>query len=182
VDYIKHEVRLDPLPNPEAGAKGEVKLDALGGRTDPDWMAVDRVITPATQSWAKIYRRDHMLIMPTRLSNGKDAGHNRLFIVDTGADSNLIDVNVAKEVTKTNENTLTSMEGLSGKTNKVFDTGKFTLDFAGLRLPVTSMDAIDLSKFEGISGFLGYTTLEQLVMHIDYRDNLVLFEAPTARK
>jgi hypothetical protein len=39
-----------------------------------------------------------------------------------------------------------------------------------------------LSRFGGIHGFLGYPTLEQLVMHIDYRDNLVLFEAPNGHK
>jgi hypothetical protein len=35
---------------------------------------------------------------------------------------------------------------------------------------------------QGISGFLGYPTLSQLVMHIDYRDDLVLFEAPNGKK
>jgi hypothetical protein len=56
--------------------------------------------------------------------------------------------------------------------------GKFTLDFAGVRLPVKDMDSIDLGG--GIQGFLGYPTLSQLVVHLDYRDNLILFEEPAA--
>ena len=181
LDYIKHEIRLEPLPQSPGNTATPTSLDPLGGSNDPDWINVDRYIAPSMNNWTKIYRSDHMLIMPTRLSSGAVAGRNRLFIVDTGADSNLIDINVAKELTKTNENELISFEGLSGKVDKVFETGKFTADFAGLRLPVTGMDSMDLSKFGGVSGFLGYPTLQQLVMHIDYRDNLVLFEAPNGR-
>jgi hypothetical protein len=74
------------------------------------------------------------------------------------------------------------MQGLSGKVNKVFETGKFTADFAGLRLPVNTMDALDMSKMGGFTGILGYPTLEQLILHIDYRDNLVSFEAPNGKR
>jgi len=35
---------------------------------------------------------------------------------------------------------------------------------------------------DGVHGVLGYPTLQQLVMHIDYRDNLVRFEAAAAHK
>ena len=182
LDYIHHEVRLDPLPQPPGATVPAAQLDALGGRTDPDWMKVDRYIAPTMQSWTKVYRRGHELIMPTYISNGEKRGVPRLFMIDTGADSNLIDIGTAKEITHASENTMTSIGGLSGKEDKVFEAGKFTLDFAGLRLPVRSMDAIDLSKFNGVLGFLGYPTLEQLVMHIDYRDNLVLFEAPGVKK
>jgi hypothetical protein len=93
----------------------------------------------------------------------------------------LIDADLAKQITHADENTMVSFGGLSGKANKVFETGKFTVDFAGLRLPVTAMDAIDLSRFNGVTDFLGYPTLTQLIMHIDYRDNLVSFEAPQGK-
>jgi hypothetical protein len=49
-------------------------------------------------------------------------------------------------------------------------------------MPVLSMDALDLSHNGGVHGFLGYPTLSQLVLHIDYRDNLMLFEAPEGKK
>jgi hypothetical protein len=76
---------------------------------------------------------------------------------------------------------MNEMEDLSG-TQKLGETGKFTLDFAGLRMPVLHMDSADLSSFGAIHGFIGYPTLTQLILHIDYRDNLVLFEAPQAKK
>jgi Aspartyl protease len=128
------------------------------------------------QNWTSIYRRGHQLIMPTIINSSKPT----LFIVDTGASTNLIDINFAKQVTHT-QDTLYRINGLSGSSN-IGETGKFTADFAGLRLPVTGMNSLDLSRFGGIHGFLGYPTLEQLVMHIDYRDNLVLFEAPNGHK
>jgi hypothetical protein len=114
--------------------------------------------------------------MPTVI-NGKK---HTLFIVDTGSFTNMIDINFAKQLTHT-EDTLYFSRGLSGF-SKLSKTGSFTADFAGLRLPVTGMDSLDLSRFKGVHGFFGYPTLQQLVMHIDYRDNLVLFEAPNAHK
>ena len=176
LDYIKHEVRLEPLP-PLPNAGPATSLDPLGGRNDANWMAVDRYVAPQMQNWTKIYRRDHMLIIPTRISEA----NNKLFVADTGAESNLVDVKIAHEFTTSKEDIL-EFRGLSGTTKKSFQTGSFTLDFAGVRLPVKSMSAIDLSRFHGISGFIGYPTLQQLVMHIDYRDNLVLFEAPNSKK
>jgi hypothetical protein len=71
VDYIKHEIRLAPLPQPQAGAMTAMSLDPLGGRTDNNWMLVDRIVDPSMQSWTKIYRRGHMLIVPTRITDPK---------------------------------------------------------------------------------------------------------------
>jgi predicted aspartyl protease len=182
LDYINHEIRLDPLPQPPSPSGPTPPLDALGGRTDPDWLIADRYIAPSMESWTKIYREGHLLIVPTRLSSEKKAGLPRLFILDTGASVNTIDLTVAKEITNADENRYEGLEGLSGNVDKVFDTGKFTLDFAGFRLPVTSMAATDLSDQDGLSGLIGYPVLNQLVMHIDYRDNLVSFDAPEAKK
>ena len=176
LDYIRHEVRLEPLP-PLPNANSAASLDPLGGRNDPNWMAVDRYVAPQMQNWTKIYREDHLLIIPTRVSETS----NKLFVVDTGADGNLVDAKAAHEFTTSKEDIL-EFRGLSGTTKKSFQTGSFTLDFAGVRLPVKSMSAIDLSRFHGLTGFIGYPTLQQLVMHIDYRDNLVFFEAPNGKK
>jgi hypothetical protein len=44
------------------------------------------------------------------------------------------------------------------------------------------MNSMDFSHSGGIGGFLGYPTLQQLIMHLDYRDNLVLFDAPGATR
>jgi predicted aspartyl protease len=174
LDYVKHEIRLEPLPQLPSDAPAQ--LDALGGSPANDLSNYDRFKAPSMKNWTNVYRRGHEIIMPTVINGGKPA----LFIVDTGADTNLIDLGLAKQVTHSKDS-ISYMRGLSG-TSKLSEAGSFTVDFAGLRLPVTSMDSVPLSKFDGISGFIGYPTLEQLVMHIDYRDNLVLFEAPNAHK
>jgi predicted aspartyl protease len=174
VDYIKHEIRLEPLPTPPSGAQGS--LDALGGDPANDLSGYDRFKPASMQNWTSVYRRGHEIIMPTVINGSKPT----LFIVDTGSFTNLIDNNLAKQVTHSQES-LNRIQGLSG-TSKLSETGSFTADFAGLRLPVKDMDAVDLANFGGVHGFLGYPTLQQLVMHIDYRDNLVLFEAPNSHK
>jgi tetratricopeptide (TPR) repeat protein len=174
LDYAKHEIRLEPLPQPPSPTSGP--LDALSGDPANDFSSFDRFKAPTMQKWTSIYLRGHELIMPTVINGKKPT----LFIVDTGSFANLIDTNFAKQVTHTKEST-SMIEGLSG-TSKLLETGSFTADFAGLRLPVTGMDSLNLARFDGVHGFLGYPTLQQLVMHIDYRDNLVLFEAPAAHK
>ncbi|WP_353063226.1 aspartyl protease family protein [Tunturibacter psychrotolerans] len=174
LDYVKHEIRLEPLPQPPSPAPAP--LDALGGDPANDLSSFDRFKAPTMQNWTSIYRRDHLIIMPTVINSSKPT----LFVVDTGSFTNMIDTNFAKQVTHTKEST-TYSRGLSGMSN-LLETGSFTADFAGLRLPVVGMNSQNLSRFNGVHGFLGYPTLQQLVMHIDYRDNLVLFEAPNAHK
>ena len=176
LDYIKHEIRLDPLPQPPSGGGPAPLLDALGGRTDVDWMNVDRFIPASMQSWTKIYRRGHELIMPTRINQGLPA----LFVIDTGSAMNLVDNRAARQVTKQTDS-MTLIRGMSG-ISRVGETGKFVADFAGLRLPVNGMNSMDFSHSGGIGGFLGYPTLQQLIMHLDSRDNLVLFDAPGATR
>jgi len=71
--------------------------------------------------------------------------------------------------------------GVQGEVAKVYDAGKFTVIFAGLRLDSPSMTAFDMtsiSRGDGVevSGLIGEPALFQLVLHIDYRDNLVWCE------
>jgi hypothetical protein len=174
LDYVKHEIRLEPLPQPSPAPTAP--LDALGGDLANDLSGFDRFKAPTMQNWTSIYRRGHEIIMPTVINGKKPT----LFIVDTGSATNLIDTDFAKQVTRTKDS-INLMRGLSG-VSQLKEAGSFTADFAGLRLPVTGMDSLDLSRFGGVHGFLGYPTLQQLVMHIDYRDNLVLFEAPNGHK
>jgi len=176
LDYIKHEVRLDPLPRPtNAPSEG---LDPLGGSNNPDRRDIDRYTAPSMKNWTQVYRSGHMLYIPTRINGTL----NKPFVLDTGSYINIIDTNLAKTFTKTQSGMVRS-RGLSGVSDPMSQAGRFTADFAGIRLPVQSMDSQDLSRWgQGIAGFLGYPTLEQLIMHIDYRDNLVLFEAPNGKK
>ena len=170
LDYMNHEVRLDPLPAIPGKSEGDV--DALGGSVAPDWSDLDRYIAPSMKSWTKIYRSGHLFDVPVVVNQKIPA----IFAADTGSQSNLIDTSYAKKFT-TAETGIYAMRGLSG-TTQMSTAGKFTLDFSGVRLPVKDMDSIDLGG--GIQGFLGYPTLSQLVVHLDYRDNLILFEEPAA--
>jgi hypothetical protein len=105
----------------------------------------------------------------------------KLFLVDTGAGLMSISPAAAREVTKVDGDSNMHVYGVSGEVDKVFSTRKFTLRFAYIALPVDSMTAFDttsLSHSTGIevSGFLGAPVLNRLVMHIDYRDNLIKFD------
>jgi tetratricopeptide (TPR) repeat protein len=157
LDYGKHEVRLEPLPQPPSPPPAP--LDALSGDPANDLSSFDRFKAPTMQTWTSIYRRGPEIIMPTVINGKKPT----LFTVDTGSSATLIDTSFASQ-----------MSHAKGSTS--------VIDFAGLRLPATAMDPVDLARFDGVHGFLGYPTLQQLVMHLDYRDNLVLFEAPAAHK
>ena len=73
------------------------------------------------------------------------------------------------------------ISGIQGEVEKVFEAGKFTLMFANLRLDSPTMTSIDTTKVSHedgveVSGFIGAPALTQLVLHIDYRDNLVWCE------
>ncbi|MES2391406.1 MAG: aspartyl protease family protein [Acidobacteriota bacterium] len=171
LDYIRHEIRLAPLPSDPAHPTPPNQLDALGGRNDNDWMLADRYIPPSMKAWTSIYREGHMLIMPVFLSAKGKQGHPSLFIMDTGAYNNLVDINTAKEFTHVDD-TADVIFGLSGA-QRIFKAGSFDVDFAGIRLPVKSMPAAYLNAFGGVTGFLGYPTLQQFIMQFDYRDNLV---------
>jgi hypothetical protein len=157
LDYGKHEVRLEPLP--PLPSPPPAPLDALGGDPANDLSSFDRFKAPTMQTWTSIYREGPEIIMPTVIDGKKPT----LFTVDTGASATVIDTSFAGQ-----------MKHTKGSTS--------VIDFAGLRLPATAMDPVDLARFDGVHGILGYPTLQQLVMHIDYRDNLVLFEAPNGHK
>jgi tetratricopeptide (TPR) repeat protein len=157
LDYAKHEVQLEPLPQPPSPPAGP--LDALGGDPANDHSSFDRFKAPLMQKWTSIYLQGPEIIMPTVIDGKKPT----LFTVDTGASATVIDTSFASQ-----------MKHSKGSTS--------VIDFAGLRLPATAMDPVDLARFDGVHGILGYPTLQQLIIHIDYRDNLVLFEAPAAHK
>jgi hypothetical protein len=127
-----------------------------------------------------------MLLMPTAIVETKQmkdeaAWKNELFLLDTGSDSNLISPRAARGVTDLSHNYFGEIAGLSGEVDEVFRAGKFTLSFAGLRMDAPAMTSIDMTKMSHgagveVSGIIGAPALFRMVMHIDYRDNLVKFE------
>jgi len=185
LDFPKHELRIAPLPERPGEKKAAV---ATPDPADDDEIveAHDPYIAPGMEKWQRVYRYRHDLIMPTGLVDTKrikddSAWKDKLFILDTGADSNLISPAAAREVTKVSRDDSMEIRGIQGEVDKVYEAGKFTLAFAGLRLDSPSMTSIDTTKIShddgvDISGFIGAPALTQLVLHIDYRDNLVWCE------
>jgi hypothetical protein len=91
------------------------------------------------------------------------------------------DPDAAREVTKVHGDSDTIIKGLSGKVNKVYETGTVVLEFGGLRQKNEDMVAFDLSNISRdvgteVSGTLGFAMLNWLKIKLDYRDALVKFE------
>jgi predicted aspartyl protease len=109
--------------------------------------------------------------------NGKKS---RLFLIDSGASSNLLDTKYARESTSV----YSSGRSVSGVQGRVRNTGvadHATLVFAGFRQDnsaVLSFDFDNLSESNGLalSGILGIPILRQLKLSIDYREGSVRFE------
>jgi predicted aspartyl protease/Flp pilus assembly protein TadD len=179
LDFPKHELRVAPLP-PRPGDKASVE------GSDDVVEAHDPYVAPGMEKWLRVYRSGHDLLMPTGLVDTKkikDAGawKTKLFLMDTGSEDNLISPAAARDVTKISRDDSRGIRGIQGEVDKVYEAGKFTLAFAGLRLDSPSMTSIDttsISRGAGVevSGIIGAAALFQVVMHIDYRDNLVMCE------
>jgi hypothetical protein len=185
LDFPKHELRIAPLPERPGEKKADpAQADAAGD--DEEAEPHDRYVAPEMAKWDLIYRIGHELLMPTGIVETKrvkdmDAWKDKLFVMDTGSDSMVISPPAAREVTKVSRDDSVSFGGIQGEVDKVYEAGKFTLAFAGLRMDAPSTVSVDLTKFSHddgveISGFIGAPALFQVVMHIDYRDNLVWCE------
>jgi tetratricopeptide (TPR) repeat protein len=195
LDYPGRKLILGPLPaRPETGATQSPQLklanegedDAAGpaaaGKGSGPSQAIaqgpfDRYIAPQMQGYTRVYRVGPHLILPTVLNSSKV----RLFILDTGAFTTIVSPEAASEVTKVRSGSDIQVAGLNGKVEKLYTADNITFRFAHLSQNVEQAIAFDtsfVSKSDGmeISGFLGYTALFQLTLHIDYRDGLVKFD------
>jgi tetratricopeptide (TPR) repeat protein len=166
LDFRDQKVLLAPLP----------KNPASTGAEDE---ALDRYVAPEMQSFAKFYRFDHEILVPTVLGTAKKNATG-LFMLDTGADSNSISVDLARKITGVSyeQGVVT---GVSGKINELFSGDQVFLHFAGVHVQsndITAFDYRSLSRGNGadIAGFIGITSLVQMKMTIDYRDGLLKLE------
>lgn len=183
LDFPKHQLRIAPLPARPADATPKPEKDSIA-EVEPELH--DPYIAPEMANWARIYRVGHELLIPTFIVQTKQAKDDsawrrRMFLLDTGSASNLISPEAAREVTKVSRDDWTGIRGIQGAVDKVYEAGSFTLQFTNLRLNSPSMTAIDLTRLSHdtgveISGLIGAPALFQVVMHIDYRDNLVSFD------
>jgi len=136
----------------------------------------DRYVAPEMQSYTRIWRFGHDLLIPTKVGEAS----SKLFLIDTGSLTNFISPTAAREVTKVH-NSDTQVRGISGSVKNVYEADKAVLQFSHFRQEnqdITAFDLSKLSKDDGteVSGILGFTTLRFMVLKIDYRDGLVDFD------
>ncbi len=126
------------------------------------------------KDWTRIYRLGHQLIIPTRIGNAP----TKLFIMDTGTSAPLISPQAAREVTHVDSNDRLHVRGIGGEVKNVLQAESVLIQFAQVQQRVTGMTSIDTSAISRalgveIAGFIAFPTLKELIITIDYRDNLI---------
>jgi len=160
LDFANLKMRLKPLPE-----------------HDDNGNPVDRTISPDMQTFTPVYRFGHMLLIPTRVADSREA----LFLIDTGSTRTLISYDIAAQVSQVKSNGGMRITGINGQVSDVFQTGSLFLQFAGFRQSspgISSFNMLDQSRLVGteVSGLLGLPVLALFTLTIDYRDGLVNFE------
>jgi len=173
IDMPNEKFRLSELPPRPDEPPVPASLEA-----DPNAVSRfhDRYIAPEMQSYVRVFRFGHLLLIPTRLNDSI----SKLFVIDTGALTSMISPEAAREVTKVSGDDQTKVKGLSGNVKDVFRGDELTLTFGNLRQKIQDMIAFDMKPQSDsigteVSGTLGFTALRMLDMRIDYRDGLVSF-------
>ena len=167
----------DPSTGPEdreaeGSSKPAAKADAVQNSGPKD-----RYVAPEMQRYTAIFRFGHELLIPTKIANAAP----KLFLIDTGAFSNLISSDAAKEVTKIRNDSYMHVHGISGSVKEVKSADKVVIQFGHFRQEnddLISFDLSGISRSTGteVSGILGFAMLRMLIVKIDYRDGLVDFD------
>jgi predicted aspartyl protease len=176
LDMPDRNLRLTPLPPfPDDGASRPASpfLDTESELMEHPPLR-DRYIPAEMATWTKAFRSGHKLYLPTSINGGK----NCLFLMDTGSPGEaLIAMHTAKEVTSLSPSG-NVIGGANGEVNDVSTAERLDLQFAGLRENLRNVPAINLGAMEidggsDVAGIIGFGTLRNLVIRIDYRDSLV---------
>ena len=177
----------DDSPDSDAGESKDEERSKESKATDAKVPArgagpQDRYIAPEMQSYTRLFRFGHALLIPTSIGSVP----TKLFLMDTGATMNVISPAAAREVTKVHGDSDMIVKGISGKVNDVFTANKAVLVFGHLRQENQDMTSFDTKKLSDdigteVSGFLGFATLRVLDIKIDYRDALVDFQYDAKR-
>lgn len=167
----------DPSSGPEdREAEQSTKSEAAKAKP-PVSAPKDRYIAPEMQSYTPIFRFGHALLIPTKIGNTSP----KLFLIDTGAFSNMISSSAAAEVTKVRGEDRIRVRGLSGEVKNLKSADKVMIQFGHFRQEnddLISFDLTPISRDTGteVSGILGFAMLRMLSVKIDYRDGLVDFD------
>ena len=185
IDVPGPRLILSPLPKREEDSPVTPVLtiegqegNSHGGDASPNALDSgsrfkDRYIAPEMSKWTQVFRFGHSLLIPTNVNEAPPA----LFILDTGAFDNVLNVRAGREVTRVKSRLGSSVRGLSGPVKKVY-SAKVTLGFSHLQQSNVDTVAVDLSDLSHgigteVSGLLGFAMLQMLDIKLDYRDGLV---------
>jgi predicted aspartyl protease len=198
IDFPNEKLHLGDLPqrpeeiaakitlqteNDDSNSPGQEPAENTAQQTTPATSTApshsgpqDRYIAPEMKSYTMVYRFGHHLLVPTLIGNAPV----KLFLLDTGASTNLISTSAAGEVTKIHGDPRTVVKGISGSVKDVYRADKAVIQFGHLRQQNQDLIAFDLTHMSDrlgteASGVLGFTTLRILDIKIDYRDGLVDF-------
>lgn len=174
IDFPNEKLRLSTLP----ARPDNVDQSAGSAKT----ALRDGYIAQEMQSYTKVYRFGHYLLVPTKV--GEVPG--KLFLLDTGGFASQITPAAAREITRLRADSERMVSGISGSVKNVYSAGKTILEFGHLRQENQDLIAFDLSSASEsvgteISGTLGFATLHLLNIKIDYRDGLVDFDSKAGR-
>jgi Flp pilus assembly protein TadD/predicted aspartyl protease len=131
------------------------------------------------EGFHRIFRTGNHLLIPTSV-NGSPA---KLFLIDSGSSTNLIDSEAAREFTGVHEDSRLNVRGIQGKVDHVSRADKITLVFGGFRQENSDLIAFSLEKVSdasgiGITGVLGMPVLALLRLTIDYHEGAIRLERP----
>lgn len=162
LDFPAHRVRIGPLPDAVERAAD-----------DPAKPLVHADSAPHTMGF---FGFGHLLLISTRVNERAEG----LFLLDTGANSNSITPELARQVVRL-RSSKAAVRGNSGEVREVFVAPEIALEFGGFKTPREDMVAFDrraLSKNleTEISGFIGLPALSRSKVTINYRDGVVRIE------
>lgn len=176
IDFVNMQVSLDPRPKLDARPKPDAvpKADAPSNE-EPE----DADNKPAPGFYRAMRFGDHLTVFTS-----VNQQPPRLFLIDSGASSNLIDEDVARESAPVSRDDRVGVRGIQGNVEKASIAGHVSLVFAGFRHDNPDLIAINFDKISdsagvGVAGILGMPVLGQLKLTIDYRSGTVRFEKLT---
>jgi hypothetical protein len=179
LDTPGRELRIEPLPKrPDDKGAVAVTLNTTTGSNASGLTtaetAKDRYIAPEMKDWTPIYRSGHLIFVPASVGNAPI----KLMLIDSGSAKNFISPEIGRDVSHVAADYDTHIIGVSGQVKNVYQAKDVSITFANINQMTHFMTAIDTS-FMGhpagaeISGLIGFPMLRELILTIDYRDNLI---------
>ncbi len=136
-----------------------------------------RDAAPAAAGFHRAVRFGNHLTVYTFINDGPAT----LFLIDSGASSNLIDTEIGRRSVKVHRQDDVHLTGVQGKVKQTSYSDHAKIVFAGFRQDNPSLWAISLEKVSdslgaALGGILGMPVLRQMKLTIDYHEGTVRFE------